>query len=146
MLLPFTEEAPLSTAVRMGIAASLLFGFLTHAAPESSVSVKEFVHEKNTQTRERILSTAFEKTVDDIVKPLRSAIDSKGNQKSEDQLHRDRRRADRIEYARETYNAEKLANMISDAYVRNPYQPLDKILMTYLSIEVKAMEAAMNKK
>ena len=146
MLLPFTEEAPLSTALRIVVAASLLLGFLTHAATESSVSVKEFVHEGNTQTRERILSTVFEKTVADMVKPLRSAIDSKGDKKSEEQLRRDSRRADRIEYARETYNAEKLGNMISDAYVRNPYQPLDKVLMTYISLEVKAMEAAMNKK
>ena len=127
-------------------AAAFLLGFLAHAFAESSVSLMEFVNEKNSQTREKILKKELDKTVADMLKPLRLATDSKGVKKSEERLRRDGQRADRIQYISETYNSEKLTTMIWDAYVRNPYQPLDKILMTFLSLEVKAQESAASKK
>src|SRR5579859_2847839 len=126
-------------------AASFLLGLLAHAFAESSVSLMEFVNEKNSQIREKVLKKEFDKTVADMLKPLRLATDSQGVKKSEERLRRDGQRADRIQYISETYNSEKLTNLIWDAYVRNPYQPLDKILMTFLSLEVKAQESAASK-
>jgi len=106
----------------------------------------EFVNEKNLQIREKILQKELDKAVAAMLKPLRSVMDSKGAKKSEERLRRDEMRADRIQYISETYNSEKLTNMIWDAYTRNPHQPLDKILMTFLSLEVKAQESAASKK
>src|ERR1700690_3147869 len=123
-------------------AAPFLLGFFLQGQAGSSVSLKEFVNEQNTQTREKILNQEFDQAVAEMVKPLRAAVDSKGVQKSEERQRRDTRRADRIQYIRETYDSQKLANMISDAYVRNPYQPLDKVLMTFMSLELKAQESA----
>ncbi len=100
----------------------------------------EFVNEKNPQIREKVLQKELDKAVANMLKPLRSAMDSKGVKKSEERLRRDEMRADRIQYISETYNSEKLANMIWDASMRNPYQSLDKILVTFLSLELKAQE------
>ena len=127
-------------------AASFLLGFFLQGQAGSSVSLKEFVNEQNTQTREKILNQEFDQAVAEMVKPLRAAVDSKGVQKSEERQRRDTRRADRIQYIRETYDSQKLANMISDAYVRNPYQPLDKVLMTFMSLELKAQESAASRR
>jgi hypothetical protein len=127
-------------------AASFLLGFFLQGQAGSSVSLREFVNEQNTQTREKILNQEFDQAVAEMVKPLRAAVDSKGVQKSEERQRRDTRRADRIQYIRETYDSQKLANMISDAYVRNPYQPLDKVLMTFMSLEVKAQESAASRR